>query len=188
MIKRSINKVRFLVEGVKNFSKVGSVTPSGEAMCIRMTDFIDRENDRVIIELGAGDGVITRHILRKMHPEARLLSFEINIQLFKQLAEIKDPRFMPIPDSAEHLDKYLTQYQTGPADCIISAIPFLVIPSKVRDNILAQCYTALKDKGVFVQMHYAKTVRHIYEKIFHKVSVHFVPVNMPPGYVFECRK
>ena len=181
-------KVRFLIEGMKNFNKTGSFTPSGDAMCRRMTDFTDYEHHRVLIELGAGDGVITRYILNKMHKDAVLLCFEINESFYEKLESIKDERLIVIKDSAEHVEDYLQKYQLEKADCIISALPFIVLPKIVMKNILDACFKVLKDDGVFVQMHYALTHKSVYEKIFRTVKTHFVAANFPPGYVFECRK
>ena len=47
----------------------------------------------LIVEFGAGSGVYTRELLRRMGPEARLLAFEVDPQLAARVeAEIDDPR------------------------------------------------------------------------------------------------
>ncbi|MBK9256302.1 MAG: hypothetical protein IPM42_12510 [Saprospiraceae bacterium] len=183
-----MRRVKFLLEGIKNFQKIGSVARSGNAMCEKMAGFIDPVNDKVIIELGAGDGVITQYILDRMHPEGILLAFEINENLYKELCNIPDDRLIPIFDNADKMEYYLMLNNHEKADTIISALPFLVLNEQSRILILSECFRLLKTGGIFIQMHYSLHVRNIYKKIFGNVSVHFVPVNIPPGYVFKSTK
>jgi phospholipid N-methyltransferase len=152
-----------------------------------MTSHITKEN-KVIIELGAGDGAITQFILDKMSNDAKLLSFEINDVHFKSLKAIQDKRFIPILDSAENLNKYLKEYNLPKADTIISAIPFVVLPTELTLRILDICQEELNVEGFFVQFHYSMVMKNLYHKIFKKVDMEFVLLNAPPAIVFKCQK
>jgi len=50
-------------------------------MCRQMAAGIPA-NSKYVIELGAGDGVITPYLLDVLPPDAKLLSFEINPELY----------------------------------------------------------------------------------------------------------
>jgi phospholipid N-methyltransferase len=167
---------------------MGSIIRSGGPMCRKMTQFIDPDTDLTIVELGAGDGAITSYILEKMAPNSTLLVFEINPELCTILSKIDDKRMILINDGAENLDDHLTKHGIAEVDMIISAIPFLVLPDDITNKILTLCSQMLKKGGIFVQMHYIKAVKTMYKRIFGNVHTYFVPVNIPPGYVFKCVK
>lgn len=165
---------------------MGTVIPSSDSMCRHMTGFIDTIQDKVIIELGAGDGVITRHILSKMAPDAILFVFEINPELCEILETINDPRVILINDDAQTMGKYLKQNGYDNADHIISAIPFLILPENLTMQILNASRKILKDGGSFIQMNYSKSLCQKYRQVFDSVDIKYVPINIPPGYVIKC--
>ncbi|MBK9564386.1 MAG: methyltransferase domain-containing protein [Saprospiraceae bacterium] len=183
-----MEKVRFLWHSLKNFRQMGTVIRSSEAMCKKMTHFIIPEDHLNIVELGAGDGVITQFIMEKMSYQARLLVFEINPELCDLINKIKDDRVIVINDSAEHLEYYLNLHNITEADIVISAIPFLVLPDDLTRLIINSCKRVLKTDGIFIQMHYIRSIKKLYKSIFGNVQTFFVPVNIPPGYVFKCVK
>lgn len=182
-----MSKMKFLIEGIKNFKEVGTVTRSGTAMCQKMVSYLDQDSKH-ILELGAGDGVITRHILEKMPADGKLISFEINPNLFKQLESIDDDRLIAVNDSAENLEEYLRKHDMQELDAILSAIPFLVLPQETADRILTLCKKSLKKGGPFTQVHYGKGLKDFYESVFGNIVIHFILMNVPPAYVFYCKR
>ena len=182
-----MKRVKFLVEGIKNFSEVGTITRSGAAMCEKMVKYID-EDTEFIMELGAGDGVITKFILDRMSPTGKLIAFEINDQLFAQLDAIDDPRLIAVKDSVEYLDNYLEEHDMKELDAIVCAIPYLVFPKETAQRILDKCYTALKKGAPYTQVHYAKRLKNFYKDKFGNLKIHFILKNIPPAYVFYCKK
>ncbi|MEM1215016.1 MAG: ribosomal RNA adenine dimethylase, partial [Bacteroidota bacterium] len=72
-----MNKIKFFTEGLRNMRTVGTVTPSSRFLCESMLKGIDFSKAKFLVELGAGDGVVTKHILKRMRPDARLLAFEV---------------------------------------------------------------------------------------------------------------
>jgi len=97
------------MQAIKNFRQVGTVTRSGKALSEKIASFITKE-DKHVLELGAGDGAITRRILDQMPADGKLLCFEINPKMYATLLEINDPRFHPINDSAEHMEEYMAEH------------------------------------------------------------------------------
>lgn len=76
-----MGRLKFFLQGLLNFNQIGTVTRSGPAMCRQMAAGIPA-NSKYVIELGAGDGVITPYLLDVLPPDAKLLSFEINPELY----------------------------------------------------------------------------------------------------------
>jgi phospholipid N-methyltransferase len=181
-------KVAFLKQSLRKFSEMGTVVRSGDQMCSKMTRFIPRHEDITIVELGAGDGAITDFIVKRMTKGSRLITFEINPDFLGHLKEIADHRVTIVNDSAEHLSKILRELGIDKVDMIISAIPFLVLSDELTKEILKEAKSNLKVGGTFVQMHYALSMRRTYEELFGNLETFFVPINIPPGYVFKCEK
>lgn len=165
---------------------VGTVTPSSKYLCQAMLKGTDFENARVLVELGAGNGVVTRHILKSMHPDAQLLAFEVQPAFCELLRAINDPRLIVIEDSAENLPLYLKEIGAEKADQIISAIPFVLVPKEEAQRIVEVSRNHLADSGKFVQIHYSTFLKPFYQGIFNRVKVNFCPLNIPPAFVFHC--
>jgi phospholipid N-methyltransferase len=182
------SKFDFLIEAVKNWKQAGAITQSGPNLCKAMVEHIDSNNDKVIVEYGAGDGVITKYILEQMPKDGILLSFEINDQLFQKLNEIDDDRLITVFDSAENLPTYLKKYGVEQIDTIISGIPFVVLPTELTVNILTISKKFLKANGIFVQFHYSKILKDLYKAIFGNYDTKMVLINTPPAFVFKCIK
>ncbi len=180
-----MSRFKFLLEAIKNFREVGTVTRSGKALSEKIASFID-QNDIYILELGAGDGAITKRILDRMSPNGILLSFEINPNMYENLLKIEDPRFFPINDSAENMEKYMMEHKIKSFDSIVSAIPYIVLPEELAKKILGLCKKNLKKGKSYMQVHYAKTLIDLYKGVFGNLETHFVLFNIPPAYAFRC--
>lgn len=185
---RDMTKLEFLKESLKNLKSVGTITRSSKYTCKRMLANVDFETSKVILEFGAGDGVITKEILKKMRPDAVLYTFEINEQFFDILNEIDDPRLRILKISAEDAGDVIAKDGHELADVIISAIPFVSLPSEVFDSILEKSIDILKPGSHFIQLHYSKILKKKYEGIFDRVDVAFVSRNLPPCFVLTCTK
>jgi len=182
-----MSRLKFFLEALKNFREVGTVTRSGNSLSKKMASFITKE-DKYILELGAGDGAITKRILENMHPEGILLSFEINPNMFNQLKNIEDSRFFPINDSAENMELYMQKHKIEAFDSIASAIPYIVLPESLALKILNLCKKNLKTGKSYMQVHYAKTKVDLYKGVFGNLETYFVLFNIPPAYAFRSIK
>ena len=179
----------FLIESFRNIRTTGAVARSSKYLVREMMQPISFADAKVIIELGAGDGVLTVELLNRMSPQSLLLCFEINTEFCKILrGAIDDPRFILIEDSAEHLEEYLQKHGFKEADYIISAIPFISLPNELVYRIVSVCHKVLKNKGLYIQYHYSSFIQKMYRKFFDHVEVEFVPLNIPPAFVMVCHK
>ncbi len=184
-----MNRIAFFRESLKNIRTIGTITRSSKYLCKSMVGQIEYKKGQVIVELGAGDGVITRHILKNMKEDSILISFEVN-KLFceKIRSTIKDDRLVVVEDSAEKLGEYLKKQNVEYADIVISAIPFVSLPDELGLSIITACKKYMKLGGRFVQVHYSMLAKKFYPKIFGNVNISFVPLNIPPAFVFVCEK
>ncbi|MEM9919056.1 MAG: methyltransferase domain-containing protein [Bacteroidota bacterium] len=181
--------IAFFKESLKNIKTVGTFTRSSKFVCKAMVKPVDFENAKVIVELGAGDGVITKHILQRMRKDATLLSFEVNAAFCEQMrSEIKDKRLHVIEDSAENLGQHLERLGLSQADYVISAIPFVSLPDDLSYRIVRECHRFMKKDGLYVQIHYSLLMRKMYQTVFGNVDIDWVPLNIPPAFILVSKK
>ena len=183
-----MNAISFLRESLRNIKTVGTVTRSSPALCKGAIKPVDFASARYLVELGAGDGVITKYILEAMHPEARLLAFEVNPAFCERLRTLEDARLVVVEDSAERLKEHLDANEFAEVDAVVSAIPFVSLPKALADTIVRLCRDVLRVGGPFCQVHYSLIRKKVYRGIFGNVKVDFIPLNVPPAFVLTSRK
>jgi len=185
-----MNKIEFFRESIRNIKTVGTITRSSKYLCKGMIEPVDFKKADVIVELGAGDGVVTEHILKNMKPDAKLFAFEVN-KPFCDLMRDKfkgDKRLIVVEDSAAIVADILKSHNIEQADYIISAIPFVSLPDELGYEIVNACKDVLKSKGLYIQIHYSLLMKKMYKKVFGNVDVSFVPLNIPPAFVLVSEK
>lgn len=178
----------FFRESIKNIKTTGTITRSSKFLCKDMISHVDFDNAKSLVELGAGDGVITKHILKAMRPDAQLLAFEILPKLHTLLEGINDQRLHAIKDSAEKIGEYLDKNDMGKADFVVSALPFVAFPEELTYNILRETKQQMKPGAKFIQVNYSLLMKKIYMEVFGNVDVNFTPINIPPAFVLVCEK
>lgn len=179
----------FLRESIKSLRVTGSVAPSSRFLCRSIVSKIDPKQASVVVEMGPGDGVITRFILDRLGPDTRLLIFEINETFVTKIKQtFDDPRLTVIHDSAENMGEHLLQHGIESIDYVVSGIPFLMLPDSLAEKITAECRRWLRTGGLFIQFHYAPMMINFYRRVFGNVQVDFIPLNMPPAIVLSCIK
>ena len=178
----------FFKESIRNLRTTGAIVRSSKFLVREMLKPIDFKNAKVIVEMGAGDGVMTFEILKNLSPTARLLCFEINPQFCEILRGIKDERFVLIEDSAEMLAAHMRRLHIKEVDYVISAIPFVALSDELSYSIVRGCFKALKKKGLYIQFHYSTLIKKMYTSIFGNIDINFVALNIPPAFVMICEK
>jgi phospholipid N-methyltransferase len=177
--------------------RVGSLIPSSRPLVSRMLAGVDWAGVKTAVEFGPGTGVVTRAILARLRPDARLIAFEINPDFATYLARsIADPRLVVLPLSAEHVADHVDVHVDGQGDgqagggcdVAISSLPFSIMPRAVRGRILAATATALKPGAPLVGFQYSPAFLAELRSGFPDVAVRFEPRNWPPAFVFTARK
>lgn len=180
-------KTKFLKQFFKDRQMVGAVAPSTKFLAEKMLKNIDFDTAKIIVELGPGNGVFTEIMLKRMSPEAKLFVFELNEEFHKEISsKIQDPRAQIIHDSAENIGKYVKE--AGTADAVVSSLPLMVFPEELRSNVVDAAHTVLHKDGNYVQFQYSLQSKRFLEGIFDKVSIQFTIRNLPPAFVYTCKK
>lgn len=172
---------------IKNPKRMGFPMPTPDKDTDLLVEQIEQEH-RYIVELGTGEGNVTKKILREMSLEAKLLSIEKNKRLYSHAKEkIKDKRLYLINGDAKNIEIYIVLHKfPKQVDCVISTLPLLLMLPKERKNIIKVCYNSLHPGGIFVQIQYAKLSKKGLEKQFSSVELKSYKDKAP--FVYVCKK
>lgn len=182
-------KVSFFKEAIKNYKTSGTLVPSSKFLANRMLNSVNFSEAKTIIELGPGNGAITKAILEKMTPKTTLICFEINDVFYQELQQLKHPNIIILNASAENLEKELKKLKIEHVDYVISSLPLTIIPNKISTEILKQSYRSLKQRGLFIQYQYSLTYYKKLKGVFGKnIILDFETFNFPPAFVYKCVK
>src|ERR1700690_2586775 len=91
--------------------QVASICPSSKVLIDKVVGKFDLSVPRIIAEFGPGEGCHTREIVRRMHPESRLLLFELDPEFAGHLEEQfrGDHRVTILNSDAAHLCEELAR-------------------------------------------------------------------------------
>ena len=167
---------------------VAAVTPSSRFLVDRTVKAMDLAHAKVIVEYGAARGVMTRKILEKMRPDAKLLAIEFNADLFKELQDLHDPRMTAIHGDVREIEKILAKHGEHGADVIVSGVPFAFFSGRGRHELLLKTSELLNPGGRFVAYQVTTHLIPMLKDYFSKVDIQFEVRNMPPHFVFTARK
>lgn len=182
-------KTLFMKEAIKKLKTHGSVFPSSSFLCRRMLQPIIMDDGVIIVELGAGTGAFTREIIRRLPRNGKLLVFEINHSQAVFLRDtFKDDRVSIIEDDAINIGIYLKKQGLAKADYIISGLPLGNFNKAKEMAILEASSDHLKDDGIFMQFQYFLQSWLLIRKYFRTKILCYEYRNIPPAFVYECRK
>jgi phospholipid N-methyltransferase len=167
---------------------VSSVMPSSKYIIKRVIKGMDLKKAKIVVEYGAAEGVITREILSKLGPDARLIALEFNEKLFAELKHIKDPRLTAFCGDVREIEKFLADVPKGSVDAITSGIPFAFLRGRERHELLTKTSDWLKPGGRFVPYQVTTHLIPLLEDYFSKVKTEFEIRNLPPHFVFTAYK
>lgn len=176
---------------IKNFLKdrqVASVAPTGKTGIKLIAAKITGQTDEVIVEYGPGDGPITKAILQKLKPTGRLIVIETNIRFVQDLKQINDPRLIIINDRSENIKKILNRLGISQVDCIVSGIPFSLIPPTIANQLLTDTADVLKPGGRLMIYQFRRGVKKILAKHFDHIGQKRIFFNLPPLWLFEAKQ
>lgn len=180
----------FMKAFLKQGKRVASFAPSSRFLARKILDGIDWNTTRTIVELGAGTGPITAAMVKRAHPEAKLVVIELDPTLCSRLRE----RFRDTPNvdvvlgDATKFGEILAARGITKVDHVLSGLPLPSFPAAARDAILETSAKMIAEGGTFRQLTIMPMIYYkLYRRYFESVRFRFVPFNLPPGGVYVCR-
>lgn len=177
----------FLKSVLTNYRTVGAISPSSRFLYKKMISPMDLTRDIHIVEFGAGSGTFTDALLRKLTPGSQLSIFEIDPLFIKKL-QLKykgDDRVVVYSVGAEESVKF---FEPESIDYVLSSLPFGLMNEPLVFRILESAKHILKPHGKYIQFQYfLQNKKHI-NHIFPQVKYKFTLLNLPPAFVYVCKK
>lgn len=179
----------FIREFIKNRRSIGAICPSSNKLSETMLQPIQWNDVKVIIEAGAGTGVLTKKIIERKKENTKFFIFETN-ETFYQLLEQKYGHYNHVTvihgDVAE-LNQTLSVHGITEVDYILSGIPFTSLGTKKSTLIFQQFQDALSEKGALILFQYSIYCQHMIKSFFDITHRKMVIKNAPPAIVFTCK-
>ncbi len=184
-----MKKRLFLKQFFKQKKMVGAVAPSSRFLAHKMLNHLPLSTAKVIVELGPGNGVFTKRIIKEMGENTQLIVIELNDLFYNELSStIQDPRVHIFHDSANKIGDFIKQIGQDKADIIISSLPLANFPEDLKTDLLDSIHNSLDEKGTFVQFQYSLQSKKAIKKRFVKTKITYTPFNIPPAFVYSCMK
>lgn len=166
--------------------------PSSALMVRRVASKFDFSRPLVIAEYGPGEGCHTRKLLSKLHPQSRLLLFELNSDFCKDLEKqfADDPRVEVINGDAQTLSDELAKRNIKYCDYVLSGIPFSILPLDQKRELLKKTHSAIRPGGAFVIYQVTNELKqHALAKgLFDRAEGEYFLFNVPPMFIVVFHK
>jgi phospholipid N-methyltransferase len=181
-----MNKIDFLQGFLRSPLEVGSIIPSSRFMVQKVVQHVMEENPKTIVELGAGTGVFTRELNKQCGTSTSLIVFEKDKKMRQQLNN--EFPHLSIYSDALSLPEILNNLEIDQVDCIVCGLPFTLFPKSKTEEILEKIHSQLKNNGCFIMYQYTTQMRKRLNEMFDEVSTKLVLLNIPPTFVYFCKK
>ena len=181
----------FLARFLKSPKQVASIIPSSAMMVRRVSDKMNLARPCVVAEYGPGEGVHTREMLKRSHPESKFLLFELDAEFCRDLERqfADDARVTVIQADCATLPQELAKQNLSHCDYVLSGIPFSTMDLGKKRQILRNTYDSIVPGGDFVIYQVTNELRrHATPEIFPRADSEYFLQNIPPMFITVFHK
>jgi phospholipid N-methyltransferase len=190
-VRRNLSRLKlsgFLRNVFRKPLSVGALAPSSRFLAKLLISNIKPGSK--VIELGAGTGAITQAILNTGVYANDLTLIEQNEE-FAELLRQRFPETTVLQANAVSFRHHLAP-GTELVDFVVSGLPLLLFPARLKVRLLTQIFKSLRDDGCLHQFTYggccpiSRTLR---RTLGLKASlIGFTPFNVPPAFVYRVTR
>ncbi|MDR3635268.1 MAG: methyltransferase domain-containing protein [Isosphaeraceae bacterium] len=180
----------FLGKFFKHGTAIASLAPSSPWLSRATVRNVDWANAKVVVELGAGTGPITKVLAEKAPPGCRVIVLERDPDFARLLKERFQhlPNFEVIEGDVRDLARMLDERGIQQVDYVISGLPVPSFPKDLQRDLFRVVRQVLAPGGTYNQITEMPLVYwRFYGKFFHDVKFAFEPRNFPPAGAYFCR-
>lgn len=178
--------VDFIKVALKDY-KVGAITKSSPYTVRAILKQV-KPGYKLVVEYGAGDGVITKELLSRLPYDAKVVAVELNKDFLPLLQSIKDDRLAVKNEDVVRLSEDFSGSGVKQADAVISGIPFSFFKPETRELIVRNTHRNLRDGGAFIVYQYSPLMLPVLKKHFRRVSMTIEPRNIFPYFIMVAEK
>lgn len=174
---------------------VGAIAPSSARLAGLLADVVPEHGEPVVVELGPGTGSVTGAISLRLGGRGHHLALEAKPELLAFLRE-RHPHVLAHHADAGEVASVLASHQLGPADAVVSGLPWTLFPAHDQLRLLRRISGCLRADGVFTTFAYlqglglprARRFRRMLDTHFGEVvRTPTVWANLPPAITYVCR-
>jgi phosphatidylethanolamine/phosphatidyl-N-methylethanolamine N-methyltransferase len=182
---RKLGPLLFMREVLANPASAGAPCPSWRQLARKMADAVPENGQGLIVEVGAGTGVVTQALLERGIAPDRLLVIERSPRLFAHLCH-RFPHVRVLLGDASLLGSMLPDGAS--IDALVSGVPLRSLPFEQSELIVAHWRHVLPPGSVLIQFTYALygPLRHLSEGFVHSTS-EIAWLNFPPARVVSLK-
>lgn len=181
----------FLTAWMRSPLAIGAVIPSSRFLARTLARQIDVHRAGMVVELGAGTGVVTKALLEGGVKPERLIVVERDRRL-AHLLHRHFPELKIIRGDAAKLSELLAKHHVHKINAIVSSLPLLSMPAQLYGGVVEQMLAVLPQDGVLLQYTYGPASP-IERRILKREGVKGerlgkVWLNMPPAVVWKYER
>lgn len=177
----------FLGQFLRAPARIGSICPSSRFLAHTLAEMALNYNflQGLIVDLGAGSGVISHELLKCGVGPQRILAIDISRRFHDLFQQTCPGMRLHVADARDLLSIISKYYPNRPVQAIISSLPLRSLPINIVSEIMYEIWKVLQDKGgVLIQYTYAVWMHSALEQFgFHSMERRYVPMNLPPALV-----
>lgn len=200
------NRIVFYGEALKSAQQVGAFSATSRAVAEAVVRPIVRRGEPLrVLEVGAGTGVVSQAILRRLGPGDHLDVCEVNPKFARLLREQFEGR--PGATVAIHELDVEELARDVPYDAVVSTLPLMNFAPEKVERVFARMLGMLRPDGVLTYYDYwakhlrclvtteaaerrrMKAVLRVTQAFLdrHEFETHVIPWNVPPAKVHYLR-
>jgi phosphatidylethanolamine/phosphatidyl-N-methylethanolamine N-methyltransferase len=178
------NPLMFLKRWAANPLQMGSIVPSSKTLCAKVLRQVRRAGDEMVLELGAGTGVISHALLAGGVPPERLTVVEIVPEMARHLRDVL-PGVNVIEGDARELSSLLAESWHGRIGTVVCGIPLVLLAKPEQKRFIDAIESVAPGRG-FLHYSYCATSPLPYRH--HGLAAkreEWTPLNFPPASVWR---
>ncbi len=179
------NAALFFRRWLANPLQMGSIVPSSPTLCRLLAQHAMCPGDELVVEVGAGTGVISRALLDAGLPARRLVVVEIVPEMAAHLRAVL-PGAHVLEGDARHLSRLLRDVP-GRVGSVICGVPLVLLPLTEQQRFTAAFEQAAPGRG-FLHYSYCVTSPISTRRLgLTARRLAWTPRNFPPASVWQYR-
>ncbi|MFC0771678.1 class I SAM-dependent methyltransferase [Terrimonas alba] len=166
----------------KNIFTTGALAKTPSRVLKKIAKAADLPNLKMVVELGAGKGEITKNLVKRLESDCRYAAFEINNDF---AAELK--RKFPQIDVYEEDALNFTQWVNQNADLVICSLPLSFFEKNERSTLLEKIKQNTAPGGKVVILFHAFWIIPELKEVFPRYELIRL-FHLPPYYIITYTK
>ncbi|MEM9282815.1 MAG: methyltransferase domain-containing protein [Verrucomicrobiota bacterium] len=186
----------FLRAFFKDFTHVGAIAPSSKQLAGLMLDWMDWSQINHIVEFGPGTGVFTQAIHQRINEDTHFFAVERDPDLAKHTRQ-RCPEVEVVESCVSRLPELCLERSLERIDAIVCGLPWAAFTTEMQNQCLSAVLDALPEGGYFATFAYWQGLalpagirfkRTLHESFSSVENSGTAWRNLPPAFVYQCRK